>query len=190
MKILIIDHFFYFNNFRSKFKLQYKILKLKGLIRKFRKQYNDVEIKIISVGFKKFYIDKNIEVELLSEYRTRLDRTKFLNIKSKIIKKTKMNLIRVFKYLFNSRIFHLKGNLIPKIIDFSYTRYFNTIFGEFELLKCIFKENNFDRIISFDCNLNFFKFFKALNSKIDSKIEKFKNTFIEKNNNFFNKLFY
>ncbi len=189
MKILILDNFFNFNNFRSKFKLQYKILKLRGLISKIRKQYRNVKIEIITVGFEKFYIDKNTNVELLSEYRIKVDRTKFLKIKRKVIENTKKNLIKVFKYYFKSKIFHLEGIIIPKIIDFAYIIYFNTIFGEFELLKCIFEEKNFDRVILFDCNLYFFKFFQTLNIEIGNKIEIYKDPFLEVNKKHFNRFF-
>ncbi len=180
MKILVLDNFFNFKNFQGKFRRYYKALKLKGIIRKIRKQYNDAKIEIITESNKKFNIDKDIEVQLLSEYRIKVDRVKFLNIKNKIIKKTKENLISFYKYHFKSKMFHLKGILIPKIIDFSYTRYFNSIFGEFELLKCIFEEKKFDKVIVFNSNLDFFKFFNTLNSKIGNKIEIFSDSFLDK----------
>ncbi len=190
MKILILENFFKNNNFESKLRHFYKILKLKSLIRKIKRLYIDTEIEVLSIGFENYYIDKNTDVNLLSEYRISINREKFLKIKNKIIEETKKNLFRFFKYHFNSKLFHLKDVLIPKIIDFSYTRYLITIFGEFELLKCFFEEKNFDKVILFNCNhVNFFKFFQILNNIIENNIEIYRDPILNKNGKLLNRFF-
>jgi len=129
------------------------------------KKYGDnTKIKIINVNDRKLTLNKSIEFELLSSIRINLNRNDYLKIEEKLIKSTKINLARIFNNYKSYKTFFL-GNetfFIPKILEFDLTNYFNIYFGHFEIIKKYIHKESPDKLIFFNCNPYFFKFFKDL----------------------------
>ncbi|MFW9829665.1 MAG: UDP-N-acetylglucosamine 2-epimerase [Candidatus Thorarchaeota archaeon] len=176
MNVLILENFFYRNEiyvskYQAKF-LNYLIkIKLRKLCDKLKKESKEpIHIKIITNRDVKFYIDKNIDVESLSEYRMKIDRLEFLNLKKKIVRYTKKTQIKLYQNLLGLGSFHLNGVFIGKVLEFRFMRFFKFIFGEFELLKRIIKTNSYDKIVCFNCNPYAKDLFQYLNLKY-KKIE-------------------
>ncbi|KKL90746.1 hypothetical protein LCGC14_1901610 [marine sediment metagenome] len=173
MKILILDNLFK-KNYKIKYKILnnfltfYKKIKLESLIQNLIKKYNNkIEFKIISNGNIKFSVINNINIELISDFRINLDRSKFLEIKEKIKRRTKQNLKELLRNLNCFSISELNNISLGNVLEVNFLRYFNSIFGEFEIIKHIILTGSYDRIILFDYNQSFLEFYKSIsNSKI------------------------
>ncbi|GAG77462.1 unnamed protein product [marine sediment metagenome] len=169
MNVLILDNFFYRNEiyvpkYLTKF-LNYLIKsKLRKLCKKLKVENKEnINIKIFTNRDVKFYIDRDIIVDLLSEYRIKIKRSEFLNLRKQIVKKTKKIQFTLFQNLLGLKTFHLDGVFIGKVLEFRLMRFFNFSFGEFELLKKIIETNSYDKIVCFNCNLHSIGFFQFLN---------------------------
>lgn len=175
MKIIILDNFFntsdYFKiaDYSNKYLLFYNKFKLRNLIKKLLKLNNEIsEIKIITTSKEKFYIDKNVKIELLSDFRLNIDRSEFENIKKKVIKEIRHNIIDFLTYLNNLKTFHIKGISIGKIIEAYLSIFLSESFGGYELVKKIFQVEKFNKVVLFNPNPNFLEFFRHISPKNNS----------------------
>ncbi len=180
MKILILDNIFnqeieINSNFLRKLTFFYKKMVLKGLIDKLKRNYDqNIDIKLISNDTRLSRLNLKIKVELLADFRTDLKRNEFLEILSRVKESTKSNYSYFLKNLSELKKFHIDNIFMGDLIEGYFVRFFNLIFGEFELVKKIIQLNNFDQIILFNCNLGLIEFFKSLNSK-EHNFKVFKN---------------
>ena len=169
MKILILDNFFNqdFHNpikFLSEKLDAYKILKLVSLIKKLKKIYGkNIEIKIYTNNDSKFSLNSYGSVELASDFRMNIDREDFINLKRKVIRKTIRVKSKLFQNLRNSKIFHIEGVFLGKLMEYEISAFLKRIFGEYEIINEILKTEKHDKYIFFNYNLEFIAFFKALN---------------------------
>ena len=170
--ILILDNIFNSEknknipNFQKKVLQKFNIFKLKSLINKLKNSKNgSLKFKIISNNPKKFFIDKEIEVDLLSDYRFKFDRTEFLTLKENIFKSIRKVLSNLFRNLLALKTFHINGIFIGNLLEIYIIRYLAKIFGEFELINAIIQNEKYHKIILFNFNPNYLSFFKSLNNK-------------------------
>ena len=170
MKYLILDNLFNGNyvfhpKSLSKFLINYKKNKLKALIKKLKSNSSQkINIKIITNNTTKFNLGRDIELELLSDFRIKIERERFIEIEKKIVRKTRENLFKLLKGLLNLKIFHIEGVFIGKIIEFDFLMLFNRIFGEYEILLEILQKESYDKVIFINQNDNYINFIKLLNS--------------------------
>lgn len=192
MKILILNNFFnYYSqhipeykskaNIFSKFYKTYNEIKLKTLLVKLRRKFEEkTEFKIITSSYYRFNIN-NIPIELLNDFRLKIERKEFIKMSQAVVRKTKMNLAQHFKNLKNLKIFHFNGIFIGKLVEYELIVFLNRIFGELELLKKIIKTEQFDKIIIFNFNPNFIDFIKELCFK-HKKIQLYSDTLLKRIN--------
>ena len=179
MKIIIIDNAFNLNYvfylrisaYLSKLVNKYKRYKVCRLVRELKQEYNNqLKIKIISNQNKKYFVDKDIEFVLLSDYRLSLERDKFISIIDKIKPKTKEILTKVFQDSKKLRKNYIENIFIGDIIEMPLLWFLNKMFGQFELLKQILQNEEFDKVIFINQNplyLDFFLDFKNFFKNIE-----------------------
>jgi len=169
MKLVIFDNLFnesrYFRISKNinKFIKYYDAVKISRLVKKYKKKYDNLEITIYS-SRKDIISSTNVNTESLSNYRLDFNHKKYLELKEKVVKKTKQNLKRLLDNLLNIKTFHFKGMFIGKILEFYFSMFFKEIFGEYELVKNIVKNKDYNKVIFYNCNPNFIDFFQELNS--------------------------
>ncbi|MFX1363476.1 MAG: UDP-N-acetylglucosamine 2-epimerase [Promethearchaeota archaeon] len=155
-------------------------MKLYGLLDKLKRIYNqNIDITLVSNDTKLSNIKFKINVELLSDFRIDLERREFLKILKKVKESTKSNYSNLIRNLKNLKQFYINKIFMGDLFEGNFVRFFNLIFGEYELIKKIIQSNNFDQILLFNCNLNLVEFFKNLNLK-NHNIKIFKNPIFKK----------
>ncbi|MFX1385283.1 MAG: hypothetical protein ACFFBP_22945, partial [Promethearchaeota archaeon] len=174
MRIIILNNFFnyYITNFPkykvksgifSKYYKKYNNIRLERLINKLQKGYGkNVELKIISSGIDVLNVKKNVEIQSLSDFRVKIDRSEFIKIREKVTSQTKKNLINLFRNLIDLKTFHIESLFIGKIMEIDLIWYLSKICGEFELLKKILHSEEYDKAILFNYNPNSIEFIKQL----------------------------
>lgn len=186
MKIVIIENFlntsiyFRIGKKSSKTLLQYKKYKLKSLIKELKKKNDNLDINVFFAADQKIYIDKDVKIDLISEYRIKIDRSEYIKIKEKIVKETTKNSIQFLKNSLNLKTFHYKEIFLGKLIEFYVVLFFNEILGEFEIVKKILESEKFDKIIFFNANPIFSDFYLYLTKKFGN-VEIFRDKLLEWN---------
>lgn len=189
MKILILSNFFNqdFHNFIKFLKkklFNYKIFKLKLLIRKLKKIYGkDIEIKVYTNNHLRH--SKNIDAKVVqgSDFRINMDREEFLKIKKKVINGTKSINSKLFQNLREAKFFHIDGVFLGKLMEYSFSLFLKNIFGEYELINKILITEKYDKCIFFNYNKQFIEFYKDLNKKFQN-LEFFKHSILKKTKEF------
>ena len=185
MKILILDNFFNqdFHNlskFLNKILYYYKIFKLKCLIRKLKQIYGEkIEVKIYTNNWLKYNINNDAIVELTSDFRINIDRKEFLKIKKKVINRTKSIKDKLFHNLREAKGFHIERVFLGKLMEYSFSMFLKTIFGQYEIINKILKTEKYDKCIFFNYNMEFIEFHKDLNQKFKN-LEYFKHSILKK----------
>lgn len=173
MKILILCNYFQsYNRFFPKILRQfleyYFALKLESLIKKLYRRYNqNLSIELINASDDSSAINIKIETKSLSKLRLNMNSNNFLKIKEKTIRKTKQVLTYLYRNLIQNNMFSYKGIFFPKLLEFQLSQFLNEVFGNYEVLKQIFLDKKFDKLILFNCNKYILDFIKSF--PIDSK---------------------
>jgi len=153
-KILILDNFFNSENyvkfpkFLSKFLFKFKIQTLKRLITKMKRlESNYVDFSVITNSEERFYINSGITVDRLSDYRVGLDHAEFMELKRNVSNISKKLVVTLYNNLLKSEWLYIDNVYILKSLEFYIFRFFNKFLGEFELLRKILEESDFDKIV-------------------------------------------
>ena len=187
-KILIIDNLFnrdYLKLTKSlaKFFSFYTDLKLNHLISHLKKKFVEkLDINIITNRETISIKSQDVKVEKLSHFRVKLDHSVYLNIIDNLMKENKRILTEIFNTLRNLKNFYIEKVFIGDVIELELMRYLNQIFGEYELVNNILISNEYDSIVLFCWNPDFFEIFKNLNKRFRN-IEIFSDSVLNFNNN-------
>jgi len=171
MKILILNDFFNENpEFLPKFLINfityYKKLKLRNLIYSLKKRYNrNLKIEVVNAKKETFKFSNEINVEFFTDLRLKLERTDYLKIEKKNVKNTKHNLFFLFKNLIELKTLNYERIFIGKLLEYDLERFFNQVFGQFELLNRVLQRKKYDQIILVNIHPNSFEIFRELNQK-------------------------
>ena len=150
----------------------YNIFKLNRLINSLKEKYgNSVDIRIINATNTIFDINNSVEFNSLSKLRINIERNDFLRIKNEISLNTRNVMIQLFHNLKKLKTFNLQGLFIPKLLEFELINYFNTIFGQLELLSYLIQKENYHKIILFNCNTQVLKNFKNILSSRSNLVQ-------------------
>jgi len=151
---------------------KYNIFKLNKLINSLKEKYgNSINIRIINATDTIFNIKDSVEFNSLSKLRINIERNDFLKIKNEISLNTRNVMIQLFHNLKKLKTFNLQGLFIPKLLEFELINYFNTIFGQLELLSYLIQKENYHKIILFNCNTQVLKNFKNILSSQSNLVQ-------------------
>ncbi|MBA7532400.1 hypothetical protein ES705_24626 [subsurface metagenome] len=154
----------------------YNIFKLNRLINSLKEKYgNSVDIRIINATDTIFDINNSVEFNSFSKLRINIERNDFLRIKNEISLNTRNVMIQLFHNLKKLKTFNLQGLFIPKLLEFELKNYFNTIFGQLELLSYLIQKGNYHKIILFNCNTQVLKNFKNILSSHSNLVQSYDN---------------
>ena len=149
---------------------KYNISKLNKLINSLKEKYGDsINIRIINASDTIFDLNNSVDFNSLSKLRLDIERNDFLKIKNDVSLNTRKVMIQLFKNLKNLKTFNIQGLFIPKLLEFELINYFNTIFGQLELLSYLIQKKNYHKIILFNCNTQVLKTYKkslSIHSKL------------------------
>ena len=150
----------------------YNIFKLNRLINSLKEKYgNSINIRIINATDTIFDINNSVEFNSLSKLRINIERNDFLRIKNEISLNTRNVMIQLFHNLKKLKTFNLQGLFIPKLLEFELINYFNTIFGQLELLSYLIQKENYHKIILFNCNTHVLKNLKNILSSQSNLVQ-------------------
>jgi len=151
---------------------KYNIFKLNKLINSLKEKYgNSINIRIINATDTIFDIKDSVEFNSLSKLRINIERNDFLRIKNEISLNTRNVMIQLFHNLKKLKTFNLQGLFIPKLLEFELINYFNTIFGQLELLSYLIQKENYHKIILFNCNTHVLKNLKNILSSQSNLVQ-------------------
>ncbi len=154
----------------------YNIFKLNRLINSLKEKYgNSLNIRIINATDTIFDINNSVEFIPLSKLRINIERNDFLRITNEISLNTRNVIIQLFHNLKKLKTFNLQGLFIPKLLEFELINYFNTIFGQLELLSYLIQKENYHKIILFNCNTQVLKNFKNILSSQSNLVQSYDN---------------
>ena len=152
--ILIINNLFNFEfefipKIVKKFLHFYKQNKLRHLIQLVKKFYKkeNVNIQVIDAKTDNYDIDK-----FIAKYRLNLNREEYLGLFNKVINSTRKNLFFLNKNLDLVNALRFKEIQIEKVLELNFILFFNNVFGNFEILKNIIQNENYDRVILINYN--------------------------------------
>ena len=151
---------------------KYNIFKLNKLINSLKEKYgNSINIRIINATDAIFDINNSVEFSSLSKLRVNIDRHDFLKIKREVSLNTRNVMIQLFHNLKKLKTFNLQGLFIPELSEFELINYFNSIFGQIELLSYLIQKDHYHNIILFNCNTQILKTFKNILSNHSNLVE-------------------
>jgi len=179
--ILIINNLFNFEfefipKIIKKFLYFYKQNKLRHLIRLLKKFYKneDINIQVIDARTDNYDIDK-----FIAKYRLNLDREEYLGLFNKVLNSTRKNLFILNKNLDLVNALRFEEIQIEKVLELNFILFFNNVFGNFEILKKIIQNENYDRVILINYNYHSIDLLNSLNN-IKSNIEIIQDKFLRK----------
>jgi len=167
-KILILYNFFvdsnkYIPRFLTKLIDKHNDTNLKAYLNSLKlKHGNNIKVRVINAKNKKLLIGQYAKLNHFSEVRINIERNEFLKIKQKTSEITKKNIIYFFKNLKKLKTFNNQGLFIPKLLEFDLIRFFNTFFGQYEILNHYIQKKRPNELILFNCNPEALVFFQKL----------------------------
>ncbi|MFX0025163.1 MAG: UDP-N-acetylglucosamine 2-epimerase [Candidatus Hermodarchaeota archaeon] len=179
--ILIINNLFnfefeYIPKIVKNFLTFYKQNKLKRLLRLLKKSYkeDDLNVQVIDVKTDNYDIDK-----FIANYRLNLDRKEYLGLFDKVLDSTRKNLFVLNKNLDLVNALRFEEIQIEKVLELNFIQFFNHVFGNFEILKKIIQNGNYDKVILINHNCHSIDLLSSLNN-LRNNIEIIQDKFLRK----------
>lgn len=168
MKILILDKFFCQDHlelprFLDKIIHSYYNIKLTKFIKRLRKESSQsVYIKIISYNSENITNPSNFEVQSFTDYRARINRSDYVNIKNKVVQETKTFIVNFLNNVNELNALKYKEINYASLLEIHLIQFLNRYLGEIELVKKIAQSEQYDRIIFYNLYPSFIKYFQKL----------------------------
>jgi len=182
LKILIFNSLFneeLKGSFKSikKLKVYINDLKLNKYINKLKKEKDEIpEIELISYHNTKIHFNGVKNQTLLADCRHNLTHSEYFDIVKKVKATTKQININFLNNLKKLKAFQIGGIEIGDLLEIHLIRFFNPYIGEIELVKTLINSKYYDKVLFYNCNPYFLKFFMGLN-KNKRKIMIYNDTF-------------